>query len=309
MPEVLQKARRIMEYKENLLDGLAEVVAKQVEGNALPLLKPIDETHPQLEVVGTAVAKLDVDARAVVEEMMDAQARMDRDAVYQQIEWYKQELKKERERTLVYKELFEKVVEEIEQKDEEIAEKDKVIEQKDEEIDELKKKNIRLEAQLEYAKNNPQTTNIIQEVQINNNTTEMHSGRKVGEINMEEGGTREAVRYVKEKEEVLAPSCKEQRIFGYFVEEKAKEYRYKRTIADLNEELRVGFRAKNGMPAFVNKLIKWNNDGVLAFKGSNIKDIFEELVYCFYDEGELSEEAKNKKYDTFKKACSGWNPK
>lgn len=178
-----------MDYKNNLLDGLAEVVAKQVEGNALPLLKPIDETQPQLEVEGTAVAKLDVDARAVVEEMMDAQARMDRDAVYQQIEWYKQELKKEKERTLVYKELYEKGVEEIEQKNEEIAEKDKVIEQKDEEIDELKKKNIRLEAQLEYAKNNPQTTNIIQGDQINNNTSEVHSETKIEEIKVESGGT------------------------------------------------------------------------------------------------------------------------
>lgn len=174
-----------MDYKDNnknLLDGLAEVVAKQVEGNALPLLKPIDETQAQLEVEGTAVAKLDVDARAVVEEMMDAHARIDRDAVYQQNEWYKQELKKEQERTLVYKELYEKGVEEIEQKD-------KVIEQKDEEIDELKTEIIRLKAQLEYAKNNPQTTNIIQGNQINNTTSKVHSETKIEEIKVEAEGT------------------------------------------------------------------------------------------------------------------------
>jgi hypothetical protein len=86
---------------------MAEVVAKQVEGNALPLLKPIDEAQDQLAVIGTAVAKTEVDEKLIVEELMDTRARMDRDAVYQQNEWLKQELTDERSRKLVYKEKYE----------------------------------------------------------------------------------------------------------------------------------------------------------------------------------------------------------
>ena len=63
------------------------------------------------------------------------------------------------------------------------------------------------------------------------------------------------------------------------------------------------------MPAFVEKLKKWNSDGVLQFRGSNKKDIFDELIFCFYEEGELSPEELKQKWDVFRKACAGWSPK
>lgn len=137
-----------------LFEGLAEVVAKQVEGNALPLLKPIDEAQDQLEVSGSAVAKTDVDARHVLEELMDAKVRMERDAVYQQNEWLKHDLASERKRTLVYKEKYEaseEIIVELEERNERQKEEIRI---KDEEIKKLR-------AQLEYAEKHPQSvTNV-----------------------------------------------------------------------------------------------------------------------------------------------------
>jgi hypothetical protein len=95
----------------------------------------------------------------------------------------------------------------------------------------------------------------------------------------------------------------------YFVEQEASKYRYGRSIDDLNEELRVGFRKKSGMPAFIAKIMKWNSDGVLLFKGSNKRDIFDEFIFCYYDEGELSIEELKQRWEVFRKACVAWNPK
>jgi hypothetical protein len=112
-----------------------------------------------------------------------------------------------------------------------------------------------------------------------------------------------------EKLEKIPESFYRSRKFSYFVEEKAKNYRYGMTIEDLNEELKVGFRKKSGMPDFIRKISKWNNDGVLLFKGSGKRDIFDELIFCFYDEGELSEEELKQKWEAFRKASVSWTPK
>lgn len=112
-----------------------------------------------------------------------------------------------------------------------------------------------------------------------------------------------------ERLEKIPNLCNRTKMCSYFVEEKAQNYRYGKTIDDLNEELRVGFRKMNKMPAFVEKLKKWNSDGVLQFRGSNKKDIFDELIFCFYEEGELSPEELKQKWDVFRKACAGWSPK
>jgi hypothetical protein len=112
-----------------------------------------------------------------------------------------------------------------------------------------------------------------------------------------------------EKLEKIPESFYRSRKFSYFIEEKARNYRYGRTIEDLNEELRGGFRKKNGMPDFIKKISKWNNDGVLLFKGSGKRDIFDELIFCFYDEGELSEEELKQKWEAFRKASVSWTPK
>jgi hypothetical protein len=112
-----------------------------------------------------------------------------------------------------------------------------------------------------------------------------------------------------EKLEKIPNFCNGSKMFSYFVEEKAKNYRYGRVIEDLNEELRVGFRKKNKMPDFVEKIMKWNTDGILQFKGSNKKDVFEELIFCFYEEGELSDEELRQKWEAFRKASVSWIPK
>ena len=95
----------------------------------------------------------------------------------------------------------------------------------------------------------------------------------------------------------------------YFVEQEASKYRYGKSIDDLNEELRVGFRKKSGMPDFIRKISKWNSDGVLLFKGSNKRDIFDEFMFCYYDEGELSVEESRQKWEVFRKASVAWSPK
>lgn len=287
----------------SLLVGLAEVVAKQVEGNALPLLKPIDEAQDQLAVFGSAAAKADVDARLVLEELMDAKVRMERDAVYQQNDWLKHDLASERKRTLVYKEMYEASEEKIVELEEENERQKEEIRSKDEEI-------CRLKAIIQYETDNPRHQTIVQGSQYNNqkyNCTETETKeRKVGNGDIGIETAKNITTYTLQED---SPTEKRGVMCGYFEEEKAKNYRYKKSIFDLNEELKIGFRAKNNMPSFVNKIKKWNNDGVLLFKGSNIRDIFDEFIYCYYDEGELTKEEVNKKYETFKKACSGWNPK
>ena len=109
--------------------------------------------------------------------------------------------------------------------------------------------------------------------------------------------------------EKIPKSFYRSRICSYFVEDKANNYRYKMTINDLNEELRVGFRKKSNMPNFVTKITRWNSDGVLQFTGSNKRDIFDEFMFCFYDEGELSADELQQKWDAFRKASVTWTPK
>jgi hypothetical protein len=111
-----------------------------------------------------------------------------------------------------------------------------------------------------------------------------------------------------EELEKIPNSFYRSKIFSYFVEEKAKSYRFGMTIKDLNEELRVSFRKRNAMPDFIRKMSKWNKDGVLLFTGSTKRDIFDELVFCFYDEGELSDEELRQKWEAFRKASVTWTP-
>lgn len=183
----------------NLLEGMAEVVAKQVEGNALPLLKPIDEAQDQLAVIGTAVAKTEVDEKLIVEELMDTRTRMDRDAVYQQNEWLKQELTDERSRKLVYKEKYEaseeRIVElegEIERQKEEYEEK---IRGKDEEITKLK-------AQLEWVKANPTIEQTFVLGNQYNTQEDKRSQVAIKEITVENGGAGVQVNEKKEENSV-----------------------------------------------------------------------------------------------------------
>ena len=39
------------------------------------------------------------------------------------------------------------------------------------------------------------------------------------------------------------------------------------------------------------------------------KDVFEELIFCFYEEGELSDEELRQKWEAFRKASVSWIPK
>lgn len=295
---------------KKLFDGLAEAVARVVreDGSGTPILK-LDSTRPCVyEVVGNAAAKTDVPMLEVeVDDGLNVRLELEdaRRVILMQKEW----LKKEASRTEMYKQKYEDSEAQLE---EERLDREYERQAWDEERKRLEKKIIQLEAQLVWEKENPRNQTI--GVQINNTTSEVHSEMKVDEMKVEEMKVEE----MKVKEgigvEVLQalaqdiPAEKKRTMCGYFVEEKAINYRYKQNIEDLNEELRVNFRAKNSMPAFVSKVKTWNKDGVLAFKGSGIPDIFDEFIYCYYDEGELSEEDKRKKYDTFKKACSGWNP-
>lgn len=190
----------------NLLEGMAEVVAKQVEGNALPLLKPIDAAQDQLEVFGSAAAKADADARLVLEELMDARVRMDCDAVYQQNEWLKHDLDSERKRTLVYKEKYEASEERIVELEEKIVELEEENErQKEEHEEKIRGKDeeiTKLKAQLEWVKANPTIEQTFVLGNQYNTQEDKRSQVAIKEITVENGGAGVQVNEKKEENSV-----------------------------------------------------------------------------------------------------------
>lgn len=191
-----------MEKIINLLEGMAEVVAKQVEGNALPLLKPIDEAQDQLAVIGTAVAKTEVDEKLIVEELMDTRARMDRDAVYQQNEWLKQELTDERSRKLVYKEKYEASEERIVELEEKIVELEEENERQKEESRSKDEEICKLKAQLEWVKANPTIEQTFVLGNQYNTQEDKRSQVAIKEITVENGGAGVQVNEKKEENSV-----------------------------------------------------------------------------------------------------------
>ena len=286
-----------------LFDGLADAVAKVVREDAsgTPIMK-LDCTRPCVyEVVGNAAAKTDVPMLEV--EVEDGfPVRLELEDARRVIQ-----MQKEASRTEMYKQKYEDSEAQLE---EERLDREDERQAWDEERKRLEKKIIQLEAQLAYAKENPQNQTIVFNEQ-QTTSTEVHSEvkmeMKVLGIKIEEQGAGTKP----EKEECNESGTKVERthVCSYFVEEKANNYRYQKSLIDLDNELRIGFRAKNKMPAFVHKVQKWNNDGVLLFKGSDLHDIFDEFIYCYYDKGELTDKEIKEKWETFRKACVGWTPK
>lgn len=298
----------------NLLEGMAEVVAKQVEGNALPLLKPIDAAQDQLEVFGSAAAKADADARLVLEELMDARVRMDCDAVYQQNEWLKHDLDSERKRTLVYKEKYEaseeRIVElegEIERQKEEYEEK---IRGKDEEI-------CKLKAILDYLKENPQQLTIV--LGQYNNQTDKRSQVTVQETTIENDDdgmkTCDAVADKISEEIPIANAIEDIKICRFIVQDKIKD---NTTYGKTEEERidtynRIIYRESHRpFPQFCKFLKSQNDCGKMSYEvyEQDYQTIYDHFVECY---GDL-----HANYTSFRNACKGvmngkptgfyWNP-
>lgn len=273
-----------------LFEGLAEVVAKQVEGNALPLLKPIDEAQDQLEVSGSAVAKTDVDARHVLEELMDAKVRMERDAVYQQNEWLKHDLASERKRTLVYKEKYEvseEIIVELEERNERQKEEIRI---KDEEITKLK-------AILEYLKENPQQLTIV--LSQYNNQTDNRSQVTVQEMVVKDNGV--GVQTSKKKEEDNGVNTTEDiKICRFIVQERImNNTTYGRTEEErMDSYNRLIYRQSNKKFSLFVKFLKGENEkGNLKFDTQDLEEIYNHLLECY--------ETLHGNLRSFKDACHG----
>lgn len=292
-----------------LFDGLADLIAKEIKKKHVQILK-LNSQEPQSHAfVGNAAAKteefIEIDVAGL---LMECWANND---THQLLENYKASLKKEEDRTEMWKSKYEeerdrRVDLEYKLEDMETA-RDEERRQWAEENKGLQEKVKELTIKLKCLEDHPQ------QLIVNMSESTQNAYRNkfdIKDMKVENGGIGiETIPKTTASTLQEDSSTKKKReMCSYFEEEKAKEYRYKQSIEDLNEELRVSFRAKSNMPSFVNKIKVWKNDGVLAFKGSSIADIFDEFMYCYYDEGELSEDKINKKYETFKKACSNWNP-
>jgi hypothetical protein len=174
-----------------LFDGLASLVAKAVEKENVRIVR-LNSNEPQSctcagnAAVKTEEAMLEID---VAGWLMERFAQND---AQQLLENYKASLRKEGDRTAMYKQKWEDTEAILEKEGQDHEDERQSWE---EEKKRMEKKIIQLEAQLAYAKENPQTFNILlgdhNNIGDQNNTgkTEVHSETKIEEIKVESGGT------------------------------------------------------------------------------------------------------------------------
>ncbi len=291
--------------KQNLFEGLAEVIAKQVDGNALPLLKPIDVAQDQLAVIGSAAAKADADARLVLEELMDARVRMDCDAVYQQNEWLKHDLDSERKRTLVYKEKYEASEERIVELEEKIVELEEENERQKEEIRSKNEEICKLKAILDYLKENPQQLTIV--LSQYNNQTDKRSQVTVQEMVVKDNSV--GVQTNEAREEKNGEKD-EVGICGYIECDKVKhDTTYGLGMEPEDDEKRIECYNRALLNAFKKggsrlKFLQTGEQlGYLDFEGDGIAEIYNYLVDLIG--------CQPYTYSAFYKACTklGWRPR
>lgn len=272
----------------NLFEGLAEIIAKQVEENSVSNLNIGTKLPNQTEMIGNTVVKTEeptvefqiVEGFKVKLDLYDAQ---------QLLAKYKADLQKEFDREAIWKEKYETILDENERLQEEKESIEKENEHLQEEINQLK-------IQLAYAENHPQQVTNVYGTQYNNSPTDNHSEVKEMKVENEGIGVKPFQPPIK-TEKVIN---QQEGLCCYIVKEKANSI-YSADDATFQEtRLRVCVQNKQA-PSVVDFLRRHEKMGILNFLGCDPSDIYDELEYYF---GEL----KFKK-QSFKREWYKWNPK
>lgn len=300
-----------------LFDGLASLVAKAVEKENVRIVR-LNSNEPQsCTCAGNAAVKTE-EAMFEIDVAGWLMERFAQNDAQQLLENYKASLRKEGDRTAVYKQKWEdtEAILEKERQDRE-DERQSWEEEKKRMKDawEEEKKQIWIKAQLDYAEKHPQT--IVQGDQINNNTTKVHSETKIKEMKVEKGGTGVA------EAPTQMPSCcqemdkrdKEDIGICRFIERDKiiNNTRYGKTDEErIDQYNRIIYRAsQKKLSTFVKYLKDENEKGNLKFDTQDLQEIYDHLVECY---GDL-----HGGFRSFKDACHGvtdgrrtdfyWNPK
>lgn len=300
-----------MNYKVDsgkLFEGLDEIVAKVVREGSVHVLKLKATEQPNLyEIVGNTAVKAD-------EPLLETQVlegmtvRLKLEEAHQVIERYKAELKKERERTAMYKQKYEDVLYEkdsmTEEYEAEVRSKDDEIHAKDEEIKKLR-------TQLEYAEKHPQSVTNVYGNQ-HNHLEDNRSQVVVQEMVVKDNGTGVQTSETKEEDNGVN-TTKDIKICRFIAQDRIKNNTtYGRTEEErIDSYNRIIYRQSlKKFSSFVKFLKEENMKGNLKFDTQDLEEIYNHLLECY--------ETLHGNLRSFKDACHGsingkktnfyWNP-
>ena len=291
-----------------LFDGLASLVAKAVEKENVRIVR-LNSNEPQsCTCAGNAAVKTE-EAMFEIDVAGWLMERFAQNDAQQLLENYKASLRKEGDRTAMYKQKWEdtEAILEKERQDREDERQSWEGEKK-----RMEKKIIQLEAQLTWEKENPRNQTVVQGNLINNTTSEVHSETKIEEIKVESGGTGVNGAVVPLKMEYK--KMDDIGICRFIVRDKIiNNTHYGKTDEEqIDQYNRMIYRAsQKKLSTFVKFLKDENERGYLKFDTQDLQEIYDHLVECYGDlHGNLR---------SFRDACHGvtdgkktgfyWNPK
>lgn len=280
-----------MNYKVDsgkLFEGLDEIVAKVVREGSVHVLKLKSTEQPNLyEIVGNTAVKAD-------EPLLETQVlegmtvRVKLEEAHQVIERYKEDLKKERARTAMYKEKYEDV----------LCDKDCMQEEYEDELRSKDEEIKKIRAQLEYAEKHPQSVTYVQNQ--HNHLEDNRSQVAVQEMKVESGGVGVQQKSTPKTVQTQQTDADAPHKFCEFIVKDAAYKQKYQTDEQFYEEFRLFFTNKTS-PDVVAYLRRKEGDGILNFKSLKPGDIYDQLVV----------DLGKPKFDraTFVRNCSGWIPK
>lgn len=281
-----------------LFDGLASLVAKAVEKENVRIVR-LNSNEPQsCTCAGNAAVKTE-EAMFEIDVAGWLMERFAQNDAQQLLENYKASLRKEGDRTAVYKQKWEDT-EAILEKERQDREDER--QSWEEEKKRMEKKIIQLEAQLTWEKENPRNQTVVQGDQTivqgdqhNTNSSKVHSETKKEEMKVGEGGigVGGAVTTNQQTELETKKWCE------FIVRGAAYKHSYK-TDEQFYEQIRLYWLNRNS-PDVVDYLKQKERDGLCDFKSLKPADIYDQLVM---DLGIPKFEKA-----TFVRNCSSWNPK
>ena len=297
-----------------LFDGLASLVAKAVEKENVRIVR-LNSSEPQsCTCAGNAAVKTE-EAMFEIDVAGWLMERFAQNDAQQLLENYKASLRKEGDRTAMYKQKWEDT-EAILEKERQDHEDER--QSWEEEKKRMEKKIIQLEAQLTWEKENPRNQTVVQGDQTivqgdqhNTNSSKVHSETKKEEMKVEEctGVNRAVVPQGVEKN-----SVEDIGICRFVERDKIiNNTRYGKTDEErIDQYNRIIYRAsQKKLSTFVKFLKDENEKGNLKFDTQDLQEIYDHLVECY---GDL-----HGGFRSFRDACHGvtdgrrtdfyWNPK